>query len=46
MIKLENVVKSYPVAGEDLIVLKDINLTIEKGNSSQSWAHRDQENRH
>lgn len=31
MIKLENVVKSYPVAGEDLIVLKDINLTIRKG---------------
>ena len=31
MIKLEDVVKSYPVAGEDLIVLKDINLTIQKG---------------
>lgn len=31
MIKLENVVKSYPVAGEDLIVLQDINLTIRKG---------------
>lgn len=31
MIVLENVVKSYPVAGEDLVVLKKINLTIHKG---------------
>lgn len=31
MIVLEKVVKSYPVAGEDLVVLKKINLTIHKG---------------
>src|SRR5699024_7045565 len=31
MIKLNKVMKSYPVAGDDLIVLKDINLAIENG---------------
>lgn len=31
MIVLEDVVKSYPVAGEDLVVLKSIHLTINKG---------------
>lgn len=31
MIKLNKVMKSYPVAGDDLIVLKDINLGIENG---------------
>src|SRR5690625_2465202 len=31
MIHLENIVKSYPVAGEDLVVLQDINLQISQG---------------
>src|SRR5699024_12144709 len=31
MIKLNKVMKSYPVAGDDLIVLKDIDLSIHKG---------------
>lgn len=31
MIKLKKIVKSYPVAGEDLVVLNNINLTIRKG---------------
>lgn len=31
MIELHNIVKSYLVAGEDLVVLKDIHLTIEQG---------------
>lgn len=31
MIQLKKVIKSYPVAGDDLVVLKDINLQINKG---------------
>lgn len=31
MIRLESVVKSYPVAGEELVVLQDIQLTIKQG---------------
>lgn len=31
MIQLKKVVKSYPVAGDDLIVLKDIDLVIQRG---------------
>src|SRR5690625_4446217 len=31
MIHLQKVMKSYPVAGDDLVVLKDINLQINKG---------------
>lgn len=31
MIELRHIKKSYPVAGEDLVVLKDIDLTIQKG---------------
>jgi|SRR5690625_842315 len=31
MIQLKNVVKSYPVAGDNLVVLKDINLSITQG---------------
>jgi len=31
MIELRNVVKSYPVAGDDLVVLKDIDLSIAAG---------------
>lgn len=31
MIQLKKVVKSYPVAGEDLVVLKDIDLVIQRG---------------
>ncbi len=31
MIQLKKVVKSYPVAGDDLVVLEDINLQINKG---------------
>src|SRR5690625_63231 len=31
MIQLKNVVKSYPVAGDNLVVLKDIDLSITQG---------------
>lgn len=31
MIRLNNIIKSYPVAGEDLVVLQDINLQISQG---------------
>ncbi len=31
MIQLKKVIKSYPVAGDDLVVLEDINLQINKG---------------
>src|SRR5690606_28206330 len=31
MIQLKKVIKSYPVAGDDLVVLKGINLQINKG---------------
>lgn len=31
MIHLQNVIKSYPVAGDDLVVLKNINLSVKQG---------------